>query len=190
MISAVRGTVPVWDTPSNVIVPVASAYLPNPPTIVRSTCEVKSPGSPGTGVRGAETPVAINTSPAVVRKTSYDVTLGGGVVRNTVLAPLSTPVTVPSSLPIGSFEGIAVSAMPPRMYLQSARASMAVPSITTHNASVVFVFLVMTNLLCVIRTCKVPGHVMDGTRLRNPGAPSGRGIPPSCSIKAYAPGGK
>jgi hypothetical protein len=57
-----------------------------------------SPGSPGTGVR-VGTPVAINTSPAVVRKTSYDVTLGGGLVMNTVLAPLSTPVTVPSSLP-------------------------------------------------------------------------------------------
>jgi hypothetical protein len=27
---------PVWDTPSNVIVPVASAYLPDPPTTFRS----------------------------------------------------------------------------------------------------------------------------------------------------------
>ena len=51
---------------------------------------MNSPGSPGTGVR-VGTPVAINTSPAVVRKTSYDVTLGGGLVMNTVLAPLSTP---------------------------------------------------------------------------------------------------
>ena len=59
---------------------------------------MNSPGSPGTGVR-VGTPVAINTSPAVVRKTSYDVTLGGGLMMNTVLAPLSTPVTVPSSLP-------------------------------------------------------------------------------------------
>ena len=44
---------------------------------VRSTCVTNSPGSPGTGVRvGA--PVAINTSPAVVTKTSYDVTWAVG----------------------------------------------------------------------------------------------------------------
>ena len=42
---------------------------------VRSTCEMNSPGSPGTGGR-VGTPVAINTSPAVVRKASYDVKLG------------------------------------------------------------------------------------------------------------------
>jgi hypothetical protein len=48
--------------------------------------------------------VAINTSPAVVRKTSYDVTLGGGgLVMNTVLAPLSTPAVqwAHSVLPVG-----------------------------------------------------------------------------------------
>src|SRR6478672_6559150 len=109
MRSAVGGTVAVCDVPSNVIVPVASAYLPDPPTTVRSTCEMNSPGSPGTAVRLGR-PVAINTSPAVVRKTSYEVTWGGGLVMNTVLAPLSTPVTVPSSLPVGSFDGIMVSA--------------------------------------------------------------------------------
>src|SRR5688572_24430579 len=99
--------------PSNVILPVASAYLPDPPTTVSSTCVMNSPGSPGTGVR-VGTPSAINTSPAVVRKTSYDLVLGGGLVMNTVLAPLSTPVTVPSSLPNGSFDGILVSAIEPR----------------------------------------------------------------------------
>src|SRR5215208_6175252 len=108
---------------------------------------MNSPGSPGTGVRGAETPVAINTSPAVVRKTSYDVTLGGGLVRNTVLAPLSTPVTVPSSLPNGSFDGILVSAMEPRTWWQSARASTAVPATATHSISASCVYLVMTKLL-------------------------------------------
>ena len=43
------------------------------PDDFRSTCEMNSPGSPGTGVRRAETSVAINTSPAVVRKASYGV---------------------------------------------------------------------------------------------------------------------
>ena len=45
----------------------------------------------GTGVP-VGTPVAINPSPAVVRETSYGVTSDGGLVMNTVLAPLSTPV--------------------------------------------------------------------------------------------------
>lgn len=53
--------------------------------------------------------------------------MGGGLVVNTVLAPLSTPVAVPGSLPNGSFDGILVSAMEPRTLWQSARASTAEP---------------------------------------------------------------
>src|SRR4051794_22117683 len=107
---------------------------------------MNSPGWPGTGVR-LGTPVAINTSPAVVRKTSYDVTWGGGLVMNTVLAPLSTPVTVPSSLPNWSFDGILVSAMEPRTLWQSARASTVGPATATHSIRASCVYLVMTKLL-------------------------------------------
>src|SRR4051794_9038761 len=107
---------------------------------------MNSPGWPGTGVRVGR-PVAINTSPEVVRKTSYDVTWGGGLVMNTVLAPLSTPVTVPSSLPNGSFDGILVSAMEPLTVAQSARASTAVPATATQSSSASCVYLLITKLL-------------------------------------------
>ena len=61
--------------------------------------------------------MAVNISPWVVTKVSNDVTLGGVPVTNTVLAPFSTPVTFPRSLPKGSFgQAMRVSAMLPRRY--------------------------------------------------------------------------
>src|SRR6185503_10879179 len=108
---------------------------------------MNSPGSPGTAVR-VGTPSNLNTSPLLVTKISNDLTLGGGLRMVTVTAPLSTPVTVPRNL-VGSVPSeILVSAMLPRTYLQSARASTATPGSTTHSASAVFKVLVMTNLLC------------------------------------------
>ena len=90
---------------------------------------------------------------------------------NTVPAPLSTPVTVLSNLPSGSFEGMRVSAMLPRTYWQSARASTAVPSTATqHQPQFVFVFMILLLLQwpvctpgCGIRRASAPSLLQAET---------------------------